>query len=333
MQTEIAIASLLAWLGLLAYRIGVSRSKNSVSTATRAVCGLIVATLTFWAVGEALLFQHSNSVIGLRYELLIGWNAPPATLVFPLAALALAAGIAEASLTERGTFFAAMLSAAAIALAIVPIGWFWAWYGWLHDLGFIDDAGACWLHLSAAMWGAIGAWMLGSRSGKHNKDGSVNAIPGHNIPLAAIGIGTMFIGQLFVVGAATLVGGFPENVGDKIGSTILAAAGGWAVDDPTGGISLHGIAGAWGTLATGILSAGSIGQRLHALGIQALGIAAIGGGTAAVAFLTFAMLRATGRLRVREADEVEGLDLADHDIAAYPDFQQNTIRSYHLREA
>jgi Amt family ammonium transporter len=395
MQTEVAIASLLAWLGLLAYRIGVSRSKNSVSTATRAVCGLIVAALAFWALGEALLFQHSNSFIGLRYELLIGWHAPPATLVFPLAALALAAGIAEASLTERGTFFAAMLSTAAIAIVILPIGWFWAWYGWLHDLGFIDDAGACWLHVSAAVWGGVGAWMLGSRSGKHNKDGSVNAIPGHNIPLAAIGIGTMFIGQLFLVAAATLVGGFPENVGDKIGSTILAAAAGGAagmiitryrygkpdimvvlgsflggaiataagsfsppaaivvgfiagmlipmaassldlrlaIDDPTGGITLHGIAGAWGTLAAGIFSVGSASKRLHAVGIQALGIIAIGGGAAVIAILTFAALRAAGRLRVREADEIEGLDLAEHDIAAYPDFQQNTIRSYHLREA
>jgi Amt family ammonium transporter len=205
----------------------------------------------------------------------------------------------------------------------------------------------------------------------------------------------MFIGQLFLVAAATLVGGFPENVGDKIGSTILAAAAGGAagmiitryrygkpdimvvlgsflggaiataagsfsppaaivvgfiagmlipmaassldlrlaIDDPTGGITLHGIAGAWGTLAAGIFSVGSASKRLHAVGIQALGIIAIGGGAAVIAILTFAALRAAGRLRVREADEIEGLDLAEHDIAAYPDFQQNTIRSYHLREA
>ncbi|HEX4124354.1 MAG TPA: hypothetical protein VHY37_06470, partial [Tepidisphaeraceae bacterium] len=95
MQTDVAIASLLAWLGLMAYRIGVSRSKNSVSTATRAVCGMIVAALAYWAIGEALLFQHSNGVIGVRFDLLLGWHAPPSTLVFPLAAVALAAGIGE----------------------------------------------------------------------------------------------------------------------------------------------------------------------------------------------------------------------------------------------
>jgi ammonium transporter, Amt family len=397
MQTVAAIASLLAWLGLLAYRIGASRSKNSVSTATRAVCGVIVAVLAFWAVGEALLFQHANGIIGLRYDVLLGWRAAPAALVFPLAALALAAGIAEAALTERGTFAAAMVTTAAIALAILPIGWFWAWHGWLHDLGFIDDAGASWLHLSAAVWGGVGAWMLGSRAGKYNKDGSINAIPGHNIPLAAIGIGLMLIGQLFIVAAAPLLvdRGFPGEFGGKIGGTILAAAGGGAagmmitlwrygkpdimvvlgsflggaiataagnfsppaailvgfiagclipmaaamldlrriVDDPTGGITLHGIAGAWGTLAAGIFTAGSASHRLQSVGIQLLGLLAIGGGSAIAAFLTFAVLRAMGRLRIREADEIEGLDLAEHDIAAYPDFQQNTIRSYHLREA
>jgi ammonium transporter, Amt family len=396
MRFEVAIASLIAWLGLLAFRIGVSRSKNSVSTATRAVCGLIVATLAFWAVGEALLFQHANSMIGLRYDFLIGWNAQPSALIFPLAVVALAAGISEASLTERGTFFAALISAGAIALAIVPIGWFWAWSGWLHDLGFVDDAGASWLHLAAAVWGGIGAWMLGPRSGKFNKDGSVNAIPGHNIPLAAIGIGAMFIGQLFIVAAATLAGGFAGDIGDKIGSTILSAAGGGAagmiitlwrygkpdimvvlssflggaiaasagsfgppaaiivgfvagllipiaasfldlyriVDDPTGGITLHGIAGIWGTLAAAIFLPGaSIALRLRCIGTQTIGVVAIGGFTVIVALLTFAVLRAAGRLRVRESDEMEGLDLADHDIAAYPDFQQNTIRSYHLREA
>jgi Amt family ammonium transporter len=288
-----------------------------------------------------------------------------------------------------------VISTAVVALLILPVGWFWAWYGWLHTFGFIDDAGASWLHLSAAVWAAIGVWMLGPRTGKYNKDGSINAIPGHNIPLAAIGIGTMVIGQLFIIAAATVVGGFPENVGDKVGSTILAAAAagaaglmitlwrygkpdimvvlgsflggaisaaagsfsppeailvgfiaGWLIpiaasslelrriiDDPTGGVTTHGIAGAWGTIAAGIFFQGPAIQRLHAVGIQALGILALGGSTAIAALLTFAILRAVARLRVRENDEIEGLDLAQHDIAAYPDFQQNTIRSYHLREA
>jgi len=44
-------------------------------------------------------------------------------------------------------------------------------------------------------------------------------------------------------------------------------------------------------------------------------------------------LRNIAALRVREEDEFDGLDLAEHDIAAYPDFQQTTIKSYHLREA
>jgi ammonia channel protein AmtB len=45
------------------------------------------------------------------------------------------------------------------------------------------------------------------------------------------------------------------------------------------------------------------------------------------------VLKRTVGLRAKEADEFDGLDLAEHDIGAYPDFQHNTIRSFHLREA
>jgi Amt family ammonium transporter len=54
---------------------------------------------------------------------------------------------------------------------------------------------------------------------------------------------------------------------------------------------------------------------------------------AALSLALFAALRATIGLRLREADEYDGLDLAEHDIGAYPDFQQTMIKSYHLREA
>jgi ammonia channel protein AmtB len=69
----------------------------------------------------------------------------------------------------------------------------------------------------------------------------------------------------------------------------------------------------------------------HAIGVQGLGLAvtvAVAGGLSLAVFKIMG-----GRLRSKEADEFDGLDLAEHDIGAYPDFQQNSIRSYHLREA
>jgi Amt family ammonium transporter len=105
------------------------------------------------------------------------------------------------------------------------------------------------------------------------------------------------------------------------------------VDDPTGAISVHAIGGAWGTLAIGLLLPGSIAARAAHLGIQLAGAAAIAAVAFAVSGGTFYVLRVTVGLRAREADEYDGLDLAEHDIGAYPDFQQTMIKSYHLREA
>jgi Amt family ammonium transporter len=106
------------------------------------------------------------------------------------------------------------------------------------------------------------------------------------------------------------------------------------VDDPTGAVSIHAVGGLWGTLAVGaLLPAGSFGAWASHVGVQLAGVAAIAAVAVAVAGATYFALTATVGLRSREADEYDGLDLAEHDIGAYPDFQQTTIKSYHLREA
>jgi Amt family ammonium transporter len=76
-----------------------------------------------------------------------------------------------------------------------------------------------------------------------------------------------------------------------------------------------------------------LGERLKSVGVQALGAVVMAALAAALSVSLFAVLRATVGLRVKEADEYDGLDLAEHDIGAYPDFQQTMIKSYHLREA
>jgi Amt family ammonium transporter len=105
------------------------------------------------------------------------------------------------------------------------------------------------------------------------------------------------------------------------------------IDDPAGGISVHAVGGLWGTLAAGLFLPGSVGARLQQLGVQLLGALAVGVLAFALGAAALYVLRATVGLRAREADEFDGLDLAEHDVGAYPDFQQTTIKSYHLREA
>src|SRR5207253_3116204 len=104
------------------------------------------------------------------------------------------------------------------------------------------------------------------------------------------------------------------------------------IDDPTSGISIHAISAIWGIIAAGALAGGSFIARIKQLGVQLLGLAAIAALTIILSGALLFLLKATVGLRSKEADEFDGLDLAEHDIGAYPDFQQTMIKSYHLRE-
>jgi Amt family ammonium transporter len=104
------------------------------------------------------------------------------------------------------------------------------------------------------------------------------------------------------------------------------------IDDPAGAIAVHVVGGAWGIIAAGLLAPAAT-SRLRLIGVQVLGLACIAGMALLAASVLFGAAKLTVGLRAAEADEYDGLDLAEHDLNAYPDFQQNMIKSYHLREA
>ncbi len=91
------------------------------------------------------------------------------------------------------------------------------------------------------------------------------------------------------------------------------------VDDPVGAVSVHGVCGAWGTLAAGLFNAE--GVTLKIVGVQLLGIAACFLWVFPTAFLLFKLIKATVGLRISREEELEGLDMGEHGIEAYPDFQ------------
>jgi Amt family ammonium transporter len=91
------------------------------------------------------------------------------------------------------------------------------------------------------------------------------------------------------------------------------------VDDPVGAISVHGVCGAWGTLAAGIFNLGGTSAKI--IGVQVLGIAACFLWVFPVALIMFKLIDKTIGLRVSPEEELEGLDLSEHGGTAYPDFE------------
>jgi Amt family ammonium transporter len=141
---------------------------------------------------------------------------------------------------------------------------------------------------------------------------AVTAACGFVAPWAAVLIG-------FVAGAVAVWGvGLVERLG---------------IDDPIGAVAVHGMAGVWGTLATGLFAVPSLANTLatgrggllytgdpHQLGVQALGLLAVGAFTFSTSFaVLWAMDRLWG-IRVEERTEVDGLDLAEHGTWGYPEF-------------
>jgi Amt family ammonium transporter len=91
------------------------------------------------------------------------------------------------------------------------------------------------------------------------------------------------------------------------------------IDDPVGAISVHGVCGAWGTLAAGIFDMG--GFSLKVIGVQLVGIGACFLWVFPLAFLMFKVIDVVVGLRVSPEEELEGLDWAEHGGTAYPDFE------------
>jgi Amt family ammonium transporter len=190
---------------------GLARAKNTVNILTKNFMDFCIGGLAFWAFGFALMFGGSavasglikgNAWIGMSGFFLAG-DAYDVTTnmlwLFQMVFAATAATIVSGAMGERTKITTYMAYSFFISALIYPIYGHWVWGGgWLSTLplgvGARDFAGSGVVHAVGGLVALAGAWMVGPRTGKFNKDGTPNVIPGHNIPYVVLGTFILFFG-------------------------------------------------------------------------------------------------------------------------------------------
>ncbi len=378
--------------GFALVEAGFTRAKNTGNIIMKNLMDFSAGSLIYWAIGFAIMFGAGNAFMGTSGVFLsgsfehLGLDIPLAAFwIFQAVFAATAATIVSGAMAERTNFSGYLIYSIVISGFIYPIVGHWIWGGgWLS--GMVDFAGSTVVH-SVGGWAALaGAIVLGPRIGKYNSDGSANALPGHNLLMAALGVFILWFGW-FGFNPGSTVAGTDLSIASIAVTTNLAAAAGatmtmivsWFkygkpdvsmtlngvlaglvgitagcasvsnlgaviigglagilvlyaveffdkihVDDPVGAVAVHGVCGAFGTLAVGLFALDGglfYGGGLSLLFTQLTGVVAVFVWAFGLAFLLFKAIDKVIGLRVSEEDELSGLDSSEHGTVSYPDFQ------------
>ena len=175
---------------------GFTRAKNTGNILMKNMMDFCIGTPCYWLIGFGLMFGGTGALIGGFDPFIqgdyshLGLDIPLwVYIVFQTVFCATAATIVSGSMAERTNFKAYCVYSAAISLVVYPICGHWMWGGgWLQSMGFHDFAGSAAVHNVGGVIALLGAWMLGPRIGKYDKDGNPHAIPGHNLTAGALGV-------------------------------------------------------------------------------------------------------------------------------------------------
>ena len=403
-----AILVMFMQAGFAMVEAGFTRAKNAGNILMKNFLDFSAGSVIFFLFGFALMFGTDiGGFIGGSGFGLGGVDATTGdgqwTLTFwffQSVFAATAATIVSGGIAERTKFGSYIIVSMVITGLIYPISGHWCWgslwlgdagAGWLEGLGFADFAGSTVVHSVGAWVALAGAIVLGPRIGKYTADGKANAIPGHNIPLAGLGvfilwfgwfgfnpgstttadgtIGYIAVNTSLAAGAGVLGAmvmawikfGYPDTsmslngalaglVGITAGCYEVSPMGSLAiglicgvlcvlsieffdkvlkVDDPVGCVSVHGVCGAFGTLAVGLFAApgyGSITGLFYGGGFGQLFIQLIGVGVVFVwafgmGYAAFKILDVVIGMRAPKEDELKGLDITEHGMESYNGFQ------------
>jgi len=220
--------------GFAMVETGFTRAKNASNIMMKNLMDFSVGSIAFWAIGFGLMFgADSLGLFGTNGFFLNTGNPSTgdglwqfAFWIFQVVFAATAATIVSGAMAERTKFVGYLMYSAVISALIYPIAGHWIWGGgWLSQRGFVDFAGSTVVH-SIGGWSALaGAIALGPRVGKYGPNGTVKAIPGHNISLAALGVFILWFGWFgFNPGSTTK--GTNLSIAIIATTTNLAAAAG-----------------------------------------------------------------------------------------------------------
>ena len=197
------VASFLVYFmqaGFALCEAGLTRAKNTGNILMKNMMDFCIGTPCYWFVGFGLMFAGTGPLIGgLDFFIRGDYSALESSLgipiwvyiIFQTVFCATAATIVSGSMAERTNFKAYCVYSAAVSLLVYPISGHWIWGGgWLSTLAipFHDFAGSTAVHFVGGTTALLGAWMLGPRIGKYDKNGKARAIPGHNLTATALGV-------------------------------------------------------------------------------------------------------------------------------------------------
>ena len=379
-------------LGFATLESGFVQKKNVVNILFKNAMIISIGLLTYFICGFNLMYPGSNeggffAFSGFGLSLPEGAAGAIAyadggytyytDFIFQAMFAATAATIVSGAVAERMKLNAFLIFAAVFVAFSYPVTGFWKWGGgWLETAGFYDFAGSTLVH-AVGGWAALASViLLGPRRGKYGRDGKIRPIPGHNMPLATMGVFLLWFGWFGFNGGSVLSAN-PLEVSLVFVTTSLAAAAGamgafftahalfkshdlsmvlngilgglvgitaganqmgpldaifvgliaggvipfsvvffdrLRLDDPVGATSVHLVCGVWGTLAVGIFgNLAGLDQLLR----QLYGVLAVGAFSFTTAFGLMFLLKKTIGIRVSGVEEVEGLDVGEHNMEAY----------------
>jgi Amt family ammonium transporter len=220
---------------------GFNSAKNAVNILFKNVMDLCIGVLLYFMFGYGIMYGDAilggfmgwggMGIGGIGSDVAAGALTPQCDFLFQVAFAATAATIVSGAVAGRLKFSAYLVYSAVLTGLVYPISGFWKWGGgFLDAMGFYDFAGSGVVHAVGGFAGLAGAIVLGPRIGRFGADGKPKGMPGHNLPLAALGVFILWVGwygfnpasQLAIVGEANT----NAVMLIAVNTTLAAAAGG-----------------------------------------------------------------------------------------------------------